>query len=225
MTENKYLKLMEARHSVRNYSEKAIEPEKRRILDEYADELSKESGLRFQIIYDEPTAFANSLATYGKFKGVKNYIAVFGKAKMDETVGFYGEKLVLKAQSLGLNTCWVALTFDKSVVKKLARGDEKLYPVISLGYGENDGVPHKNKSEKSLVVVKGETPDNFDAGVRGAMLAPTAINQQKFKIKCTDGIVSIVNSGIGFYTDIDLGIVKCNFELASGIKVFEKENN
>lgn len=74
-----------------------------------------ESGLHMQLVLDEPKGFDGFMAHYGKFSGVKNYIAVIGKKGRDleEKCGYYGEKVVLYAQRLGLNTCWVALTYSK----------------------------------------------------------------------------------------------------------------
>ena len=59
------------------------------------------------------------MAHYGKFSGVKNYIALIGKKSpsLDERCGYYGERLVLLAQQLGLNTCWVAMTHGKSAAE------------------------------------------------------------------------------------------------------------
>lgn len=55
------------------------------------------------------------MAHYGKFSGVTNYIAMIGRksSELGEKCGYYGERLVLKAQELGLNTCWVAMTYSK----------------------------------------------------------------------------------------------------------------
>lgn len=68
------------------------------------------------------------MAKYGKFSGVRNYIACVGPASpdLDEKVGYYGEYLVLLAQSLGLNTCWVALTFSKGKTPCTVGPGEKL---------------------------------------------------------------------------------------------------
>ena len=43
---------------------------------------------------------------YTSFSGVKNYIALIGKKSpnLEEACGYYGEKIVLRAQQLGLNT-------------------------------------------------------------------------------------------------------------------------
>ena len=52
-----------------------------------------------------------------------------------------------------------------------------------------------------------------------ALLAPTAINQQKFLIKLNaDETVSFVDKG-GVFSKVDLGIVKCHFEIGSGKQI------
>ena len=54
-----------------------------------------------------------------------------------------------------------------------------------------------------------------------ALLAPTAINQQKFKFSLHDGNKVSVKAGLGFYSKVDLGIVKYHFEIGAGVKNFE----
>lgn len=211
------LEIMKARHSVRQYSERKIESEIREALDTQACECNKESGLNIQIIYDEPKCFDSMMAHYGKFCGVRNYIALIGKkgADLDEKAGYYGEKLVLKAQELGLNTCWVALTHGKSAAR-LRRG-EKLACIIALGYGVTEGTAHKNKPMGQLCNYTSGMPDWFLAGMKAALLAPTAMNQQKFYITFENDKVS-ARAGKGFYTKMDLGIVKYHFEAVTGRK-------
>lgn len=216
------LQAIKERHSVRAYKDQPIENEVREQLNQIIDEINSESGLHIMIRYDDADGFDSKLASYGSFRNVKNYIILAGKKSEDisEKCGYYGEKLVLEAQKLGLNTCWVALTFNKSMVKKLIPGDEKLCMVIALGYGENQGVERKSKSIEDVVVSKGTMPDWFRAGAEAALLAPTAVNQQKFKMGMKDGNPTILVSGIGVHTKVDLGIVKYHFEVASGKKVY-----
>lgn len=211
------LELMNERHSVRQYTEQKIEDEKRRILDELAEELNMKSGLHMQIIYDEPKCFNSMMAHYGKFSGCSNYIAIVGEKDkdLDEKAGYYGEQLVLKAQELGLNTCWVAMTHGKSAAR-VGKG-EKQAILISLGYGANQGVTHKSKELSAVCNCTGKMPEWFEKGIEAALLAPTAMNQQKFMF-CLEGeMVSVVSKG-GFYSKIDLGIVKYHFEVVSGHK-------
>lgn len=214
------LQAIKERHSVRAYTEQKIETEKRQKLDTLIQARNAESGLHIQIRYDDPAGFDSTLAHYGKFRNVNNYLVLAGKPSSDlqERCGYYGEKIVLEAQRMGLNTCWVALSFHKSAVKKLIPEGEKLVLVIAIGYGETQGTPHKSRSLEKIADTKVDTPDWFRKGVEAALLAPTAINQQKFKIGLKDGEPVIRIAGMGPYTKIDLGIVKYHFEVASGHK-------
>ena len=209
------------RHSVRAYKKQTIEEEKRAVLDQLVQKLNDESGLRISIQYDDPEGFDSRLAHYGKFENVSNSIVMAGKKNEDisEKCGYYGEWLVLEAQKLGLNTCWVASTFNRSMVKKSLPEDEKLCVAIALGYGKTNGVQHKSKSLDRVSALKGEMPEWFKAGMEAALLAPTAINQQKFKVDIIDGEPVIRVAGLGGFTKVDLGIVKYHFEVASGKKV------
>ena len=123
---------------------------------------------------------------------------------------------MLKAQALGLNTCWVAMTHGKSLAN-VGKG-EKQVCLISLGYGETQGVEHKSKPMQALCRCAQPMPEWFEKGMTAAMLAPTAMNQQKFYFELrADGTVK-ATCGSGFYTKLDLGIVKYHFEAASGKK-------
>lgn len=157
------------------------------------------------------------MAHYGKFSGVKNYIALIGKKSpsLDERCGYYGERLVLLAQQLGLNTCWVAMTYSKVKNAYVLGEGEKLCVVIALGYGVTQGTGHKIKTPEDVVQTKGVLPDWFKRGIKAALLAPTAMNQQKFTFSLNGNQVS-VKAGMGFYAKVDLGIVKYHFEVGAG---------
>ena len=212
------LEIMQQRHCVRQYTDRAIEPEKRTVLDALTQEINRKAGLSVQIIYDDPKCFDSFMAHYGKFAGVRNYIALVGKKApgLDETLGYYGEELVLKAQELGLNTCWVALTHGKSKAA-VGRGEKEVC-LIALGYGVTQGVEHKSRPMQELCTCGEPMPEWFRCGMNAAMLAPTAMNQQKFRFELLpDGMVKAA-CGSGFYTKLDLGIVKYHFEAVTGKK-------
>ena len=212
------LEIMQQRHSVRQYTDQAIEPEKRAVLDALTQEINRKAGMSVQIIYDDPKCFDSFMAHYGKFAGVRNYIALVGKKApgLDETLGYYGEELVLKAQELGLNTCWVALTHGKSKAA-VGRGEKEVC-LIALGYGVTQGVEHKSRPMQELCTCGEPMPEWFRCGMNAAMLAPTAMNQQKFRFELLpDGTVKAA-CGSGFYTKLDLGIVKYHFEAVTGKK-------
>lgn len=122
---------------------------------------------------------------------------------------------MLKAQQLGLNTCWVALTYRKVPGAFTVERGEKLTVVIAIGYGRTQGVPHKSKTAAEVSSQSGQTPEWFRAGVEAALLAPTAMNQQKFTLHYENEKVT-ARAGRGFYTRLDLGIVRYHFECGSG---------
>ena len=132
------LEIMKARHSVRQYSGKRIESGMRETLAALVSDCNTESGLNIQIIFDEPKCFDSMMAHYGKFSGVENYIALVGKkeADLDEKAGYYGEKLVLKAQELGLNTCWVAMTLhrERHIQINLWNSFVTVHPICRTGF-------------------------------------------------------------------------------------------
>ena len=99
-----------ARHSVRKYQDKPIEAEAAENLQEFIKDKAEKSGIKITLQLNEPEAFGSGMATYGKFENCKNYITFVGKKEDEEKCGYYGEQIVLHAQQLGLNTCWVALT-------------------------------------------------------------------------------------------------------------------
>ncbi|MBC3889581.1 nitroreductase [Acetobacterium paludosum] len=211
------LELMKARHSVRAYNERKLEGEPAHILNSLIDECNKESGLHIQLCLNEPQAFDGLLSHYGKFSNVNNYIALVGKKskELDEQLGYYGEKIVLKATELGMGSCWVAGTYSKSKCRCTIEKGEKLVCVIAIGYFDKDGIPHKTKSIEELSHVNANMPEWFRRAMEAAQLAPTAMNQQKFLISLNGNTV-IAKAGKGFLTKLDLGIVKYHFELGAG---------
>ena len=219
------LEAISARHSVRKYIDKDLPADVIAALQDKIAECNKVGNLNIQLVLNETRAFTGMLS-YGSFSGVKNYLVMVGKKSkdLDERVGYYGEQLVLFAQTLGLNTCWVGLSYRKVPEAYNVGKDEKLVCMIALGYGETQGVPHKIKSAEDASNASDITPSWFKKGVEAALLAPTAVNQQKFsfeyvgmsnnrhQVRAKKGI-----SMIG-YTHIDLGIAKCHFEIGAGVK-------
>ena len=222
------------RHSVRQYIDKPIEAEKIAQLQALINKSNQEAGLNMQLVVNEPKAFAGGLAKYGKFSGVSNYIAMIAPKDKDVELGYYGEQVVLLAQTLGLNTCWVGLTFRKQPDQYEIRKGEVLNSVIALGYGATQGVQHPQKKtiadvaedkrvESQKSKVESNFPDWFVKGVEAALLAPTAVNQQKFLfiLHPDNRVEAKARFALSSYLQTDLGIAKCHFEIGADKKNFE----
>lgn len=220
-----------ARRSVRKYIDKPIDPQVVEILRNKVDEVNAAGNLHVQLVTNEPRAFKGKMA-YGTFSGVSNYFAMVGTKADDlsERVGYYGEQLVLLAQTLGLNTCWVGLTYN-NIKESYERGEgEKLCCMIALGYGDDPGRNIKRKRVEDVSRGEESAPEWFRKGVEAAILAPTAVNQQKFCFTYlgpdAQGVQRVRAerkfSLIG-YTHMDLGIAKLHFEIGAGRENFEWE--
>ncbi len=212
---------IDVRHSVRSYLDRPISTDIREKLDAYASRCNAKSGLSITIQYDDPDGFDSRLAHYGRFSNVSNYIVLKGPSRpdFDFLCGYYGEKVVLYAQSLGLNTCWTALTFNKKKVRQLLKEGENLCMVIALGYGKTQGQARSSKPARDVIEGVDNPPRWFMDGVEAALKAPTAMNQQKFAFSISDGEPVVRVKGMGVYTRVDLGIVSCHFEVVTGRRV------
>ncbi len=224
------LEAIEARHSVRRYKDEPIPEDVLSTIRNRIREINEDAGLHIQLVTDEPKAFSG-LICYGTFSGVKNYFVMAGKKgdDLDEKVGYYGEQLVLLAQTLGLNTCWAGVSYSKIPGTYVLEDDEKIALYIALGYGQTQGKAHKVKPAKEISNASDLTPKWFNRGVEAALLAPTAVNQQKFYIeflgfrdysRVPKVTARPLFSMVG-YSKIDLGIVKYHFELGAGKENFE----
>ena len=220
---------IEAHHSVRAYKEQPLEEAVAKVLIDKIAELNQEGRLHMQLIQNEPKAFQGKLAKYGSFRNVTSYIVMAGKKAedLDERIGYYGEHLVLFAQTLGLNTCWVGLSYSKVPGTYVLEEGEKIACYIALGYGQTQGVGHKIKTVEQVSNASDITPSWFKKGVEAALLAPTAVNQQKFSFEYV-GMSNNrhqVRAKKGFsmigYAKMDLGIAKYHFEIGAGDADFD----
>ena len=232
---------IEARHSVRAYKNDPLAENLAKRLKEEIAEVNHKGNLHIQLIRNEPKAFQGTLAKYGKFRNANNYLVMAGKKAddLDERLGYYGEHLVLLAQTLGLNTCWVGLSYKKIPDTYVLEEGEVIKAYIAIGYGETQGASHKIKTVKQVSNATDITPTWFKKGVEAALLAPTAVNQQKFSFEYVGmskgGVLDVdnivegtrhqVRAKKGFsligYTQMDFGIAKYHFELGAGTDNFD----
>ncbi|MCD8395260.1 MAG: nitroreductase [Bacteroidales bacterium] len=215
--------VVKARHSVRSYTDDPVTDEQAENLRQLLDEANQEGGVHMQLVLDDPKAFGKSItAHYGSFRNVMNYIALVAPKGKSEELGYYGEMAVLRAQELGLHTCWVALTYSKRNTRCDVAPDEKIYGVISLGRGVDPGHDHKTRSVEEIGGVSSESPEWYKQAIEWVRLAPSALNQQltRFRLQ-PDGTVT-VKSRRGFCWRMDMGIAKLHFDLG---KAAEPKDN
>lgn len=213
------IQAIKSRHAVRHFDGKPISGKEKKELVAFIKQVNKKSGLNMQLITNEPKAFGGLKAKICNFTGCVNYLAIIGPKTKDlgEKAGYYGEQVVLKTQQLGINSCWVALTFNKVRKAYKVNKGEKLALVVALGYGTTQGHPHKSKQFSEVVKNQGKLPDWFINGVECALLAPTGRNQQGFMIELLENNRVVIKNK-SLCNNVDLGIIKYHFEIGANKK-------
>lgn len=209
------------RHSVREYDGGPLNQAEFDALGAVVRECARESSLDIQLVGDNLEVF-NVIARFGLIRGCRTHVAfVVDDAKVrgvaaDEAIGYWGQKIVLAAQDMGLNTCWCALCSRKKSRAVVAPG-KKIRLIIAVGHGKTQGFSRKTKSVEALSSVEcAKAPAWFAAAMEAAQLAPTAMNNQNFKITLlSDGKTVRIDAPKSGLNVIDEGIVRCNFEIAA----------
>ncbi len=204
-----------ARHSVRAYLDKKIEKDRAEALDALIREVNAQSGLHLQFLPDAGGTFGRLLSRVMGLAGAPSVIACVGRdgPSLEERIGYWGERVVLYAQALGLNTCWAG-TFSADNVPCAVGEGERLVIVIAVGYGRDGGRPHRSKASDRVSSAPADCPAWFRRGVELALAAPTAINQQKFEFILESGGSVRSLDHPGPFSRVDLGIVRYHFDLA-----------
>lgn len=211
------------RHSVKIYQKKEVSADIVKQLNERIKAINEGLDIFMSLVTNDSSAL-NAAYKIGFTKNVNNYIVLSGKNEPDleEKLGYGGADLMLFAQTLGLNTWWVSGTFNKGKARDNGGipGSNLIKGIIIFGYGENNGIPHKSKSAFDVSDYTGATPPFwFVRGVGSALLAPTALNRQAFKITGHDNKVTITYAK-GQFSGLDLGIIKYFFEIGAGRENF-----
>lgn len=214
---------MEQRHAMRTFEDRPLAADAVEHLQAFIAVINEESWMDFKLVLDEPLAFASFLARKVGFANANNYLAVIGPdgKELDNSSGYYGEQIVLRAQQLGINSCWVGQTYKQVQGAYNVDFGESLRCVVALGYGTTSGTPHPSKTPQRISPDYDAAPDWFRRGVDAALLAPTALNQQKFSFRLgrqqPDGTWEVIaKTKMGPYTKVDLGIAKYHFEIGAG---------
>lgn len=222
-----YLKAIEQRVSTRSYLETIIEKEKISLLINEIEEGNQKYGLSISFLEDGSSAFNSFGKSYGMFKGVRSLIVMKGPKNdihLKEKLGYVGEKVILRATSLGLATCWVGGSFEReNPIFSVSEGEEFVC-VITVGIAADKksligSLVNKIKRTKDIeefYTADSVVPDWFVTGITAVQKAPSAKNSQKVHFTYNDGVVRAGVPDSYRFDLVDLGIAKLHFELATG---------
>lgn len=239
-------KTVRERHSVRTYEDRALSAQEKDSLNAYIAGLTNpfSAEVSFRLLETSATVNGAKLGTYGVIKGARDFVGASvadGELAL-EALGYSLESLILYATSLGLGTCWLGGTFDRSgfsSAMNLKKGH--LFPAISpVGHpGEkkrardtlmkwvaksnqrkewNDLFFHEDFSHP---LAKADAGD-FAFALEMLRLAPSAVNKQPWRIVKSRNAYHFYEAktmkenkpGIDIQR-VDVGIGACHFHLAA----------
>ena len=241
------------RKSVRTYIEKPLNETDRVKIEAFIDFLAKEphpfsAKVRIRLFDVDKDISSKDLGTYGVIKGARSYLGVAVNEVPDamEAVGYVFEKLVLYAASIGLGTCWLGGTFNRSeFAKAMELKDNEFFPIASpIGY------PAKNNHTVDKIMRKAIKADSrkdfeslfFDGSFNNHLtekaageyaypleilrLAPSAKNAQPWRILKDSNSFHFfekktIPSSKHDIQRLDIGIALCHFDLAAKEKGIE----
>lgn len=234
------------RYSVRSYDKRTVDERTKEDILSYAAQLKNPLGpaIRIQLIEKDTASNGEKLGTYGVIKGANLYlgVTVIDEETALEALGYDFEQLVLYAASLGLGTCWLGGTFNRSAfTKAMDIREGEIFPILSpLGY------PAKKRSFTEQIMRRSTKADErlawkdlFSAGEFGEALSKEAAGEYEFALEMLRLAPSAVNKqpwrvvkddrGFHFFEKhtmgsehgsidlqrIDVGIGICHFHLAA----------
>ncbi len=210
------------RHTVRQYTDRKLSPETAELLNARAEENNRSHGLKLTLVTESSDGLSGIAKMFAS-KGVNNYIVLAGRdtPELDENLGYCGADIILYAQTLGLNTWWIGGMYNTKAVERLFNDSNiRINGIIAIGYGRNNGTPHKSKTAAEISSYDGTPPEWFSNGVDALLCAPTALNRQAFTVRGNGRRVSMEYHG-GHFAKTDLGIGKYHFEAGAGKDNFE----
>lgn len=239
----------EKRKSIRTYTGKPLSSQDKEKINSYIDYLKTapspfEGKVRICLFEASPDSDIKHLGTYGVIKDAKNFLGVAVEKcdTAEEAAGYTFEKLVLYAQSIGLGTCWLGGTYNKSeFANAMNIKENEIFHIVSpIGYpAEKTHLLNKimrtaikadfRKPWSTMFFDKSfDTPlsesnaGDFAFVLEMTRLSPSAANKQPWRL-VKDG------NNLHFYEKremadenssfdmqkLDVGIAACHFELAA----------
>lgn len=234
------------RKSVRTYNEEVISDDTMAKIVTYCDNLTNPFmvDVEIKLLNKKGALESENLGTYGVIKGANYFLGASARNQelALEGLGYSLEKVVLMLTSLGISTCWLGGSFNRSSFSRamnLQKG--LLFPcVISLGYTSNKksllshvankivGVRKKMrwdqlffKNDFKTILTPSEIKD-YAVVLQMVRKAPSSGNAQPWRIVLKDGVFHFFKkknhllssniSGIDLQK-VDMGIAACHFDM------------
>lgn len=200
--------IIRSRFSCREYAPLSIEEEELYELQNYIRSLDAGpfgTPARFKIVRTkDDDRSPRKLGTYGFIKDAPSFIlgAVPSSEKCLEDFGFLMEEIILYATDIGLGTCWLGGTFNKSsFAKRISITEGEHMPAVAalghikdMGAARNSNMRRRNKSATRLKweelfsdrkfghPLSSDNAGGYSDPLEMLRLAPSASNKQPWRV-------------------------------------------
>ncbi len=179
--------------------------------------------------------FTGIAGAYGKVTGAPHVLIVIVSRSSQAAqahAGYVGEAAILEATALGLDTCWVGGFYDPKKADRLADlgSDERIVAISPVGFARRDFTAtertmrsmagsHKRKRLDEIAKNSSEWPEWARAAAECALIAPSAMNRQPWRLRFEDRSLVIARDNV-FETPrvtkaLDCGIAMLHAELGA----------
>jgi Putative TM nitroreductase len=224
------------RRSRRRYGDRSVAAAALATLHAFCAENQLVPGVRVQLTQDtEHSVFTGILDKvgdgFGRVEGAPWLAAFVGPEGSETEVGYLGEAFILQATALGLDTCWVAGTFDRRRATKLLslKPGERAIAVTPVGHAlERKAVVERVMSSAVRAAARRQIEEIASAtaishwpawaltAVEAARLAPSGANRQPWRFRLAGGALVMSSADDPYWTaPIDFGIAMLHVELGA----------
>jgi len=222
------------RASRRRYDGQPVRPDALERIDAVCRAVSApvNSGVRAVRVGAAPDrVFTGLIGNYGAaVSGAPAFVAFVGRNDWHVALGYIGEAVILGATAAGVNTCWIAGSFDAAAAAAyvdLAEG-EHVRAVTPIGYGTTK-VPGGERLLNAVIKPRARLDlEQIAPGARlwpawareaaeAARLAPSGKNRQPWRLRM-DGdtlVLACTTEGAYWTALIDCGIAALHVELGA----------
>ncbi|WP_434796281.1 nitroreductase family protein [Terrisporobacter vanillatitrophus] len=243
-----YKKLILNRKSVRDFKDTSIDTKYFKEIENYIENSKKLlPEIKVEIkMYDFKDFYENinEIAGYnGYLIQAPNYIIILSDVKEGyiENSGYIGERLILKASAMGIDSCWITFKDNKSIKEKLnISSDKEVTAIIALGYEDDRNSKKKSTSDRlgvEEIVFMDEWGNNASVteleerslldAFSYARMAPSSLNRQPWRFIIHGGKVILAVKTGDFSSDyegsIDTGIAMLYFSLIIDTTMFDSK--
>ena len=245
-----YKKLISDGKSVREFKNRSIE---NKYFNEITSYIKNSKKLLPEInvevkIFDNKDCYEKlkHIAGYnGHMIEAPSYAVILSDVKKGyiENSGYIGERLILKARDLEIDSCWITFNDSDAIKEKLdISSDKEVTAIIALGYENNKNTKNKSGSERldvEKIVYMDEWGTNTSVAEleeRGlldafsyARMAPSTLNRQPWRFIIDGENIILAVKKDDFTSDyersIDAGIAMLYFGLIIDTTLFDLKWN